>query len=158
MKKKSNKPENLIAENRKARFNFELSTVYSAGVVLLGWEVKSLRNKRCNIQDSYVIIKHGEAWIVGMNILLLPTTSTQSFAEPTRTRKLLLNKKEISQLIGMVERKGLSIVATKIYWKKNRAKIEIALARGKKTHDKRIAIKEREWKKEQSQLLKKSFK
>lgn len=142
-----------IAENRKARHEYTLEETFEAGVVLQGWEVKSLRAGKGGIADSYVIIKGGEAWLLGAQIVPLLSASTHIHPENQRTRKLLLNKRELQRLIGAVERKGYTIVPTLMYWKNGRAKIQIALAKGKKTHDKRQAVKEREWKRTQQRLM-----
>lgn len=143
-----------IAENRKARHEYTLEDSFEAGVVLQGWEVKSLRAGKGGIADSYVIIKGGEAWLLGSQIAPLLSASTHIQPENQRTRKLLLNKKELQRLIGAVERKGYTIVPIQMYWKNGRVKIQIALAKGKKTHDKRQAIKEREWERSKRRLMK----
>ena len=115
-----------------------------AGLALEGWEVKSLRAGKVQLVDSYVLLKNGEAFLFGALITPLPTASTHIHPDPTRTRKLLLHRDELDRLIGAVERKGYSLVPTAMYWKKGRAKLEIALAKGKKAHDKRAALKERD--------------
>lgn len=143
-----------IAENRKARHEYTLEESFEAGIVLQGWEVKSLRAGKGGIADSYVIIKRGEAWLLGAQIVPLLSASTHIRPENQRTRKLLLNKKELRQLIGAVERKGYTIVPTLMYWKNGLVKVQIALAKGKKTHDKRQSIKEREWQRTQRRLMK----
>lgn len=154
MSKKSKVPDNTIGLNKKARFEFEILEDFEAGVVLEGWEVKSLRAGRVNISDSHVIIKRGEAFLLGAQIQPLMTASTHIAPDVTRTRKLLLHRKELSTLIGSVERKGFTIVPLSLYWKNNRVKIKIALARGKKTHDKREASKQRDWQREKARVLK----
>lgn len=143
-----------IAENRKARFEYALEDKFEAGVVLQGWEVKSLRAGKGGIADSYVIIKGGEAWLLGAQIVPLLSASTHIRPENQRTRKLLLNKKELQRLIGAVERKGYTIVPTLMYWKNGRAKVQIAIAKGKQLHDKRQTTKEREWQRTQRRLMK----
>lgn len=143
-----------IAENRKARHEYALEESFEAGIVLQGWEVKSLRAGKGGIADSYVIIKGGEAWLLGGQIVPLLSASTHIRPENQRTRKLLLNKKELRRLIGAVERKGYTIVPTLMYWKNGFVKVQIALAKGKKTHDKRQSIKEREWQRTQRRLMK----
>jgi SsrA-binding protein len=145
---------NTIALNKKARFDYHLEEKYEAGMVLEGWEVKSLRAGRAQLKESYVIIRHGELFLFGAHFSPLASTSTHITADPTRTRKLLLNRREISHLIGAVERQGYALIPVALYWKKGRAKLEIALAKGKKQHDKRAAIKDREWKRDQERLLK----
>ncbi|KTD49247.1 SsrA-binding protein SmpB [Legionella quateirensis] len=145
-----------IALNRKAGFDFFIEDQYEAGLVLEGWEVKSLRAGKVNLSDAHVIIKYGEAFLLGAQIQPLQTASTHSIPDPTRTRKLLLNRKELSHLIGSVERQGYTIVPLSLYWKKNKIKVKIALAKGKKEHDKRDTIKNREWQRDKSRLMKKN--
>ncbi len=144
-----------IASNRKAGFDFFIEDQYEAGLVLRGWEVKSLRAGKINLSDSHVIIKYGEAFLLGAQIQPLQTASTHETPDPTRTRKLLLNRKELNHLIGSVERQGYTIVPLSLYWKKNNIKIKIALAKGKKEHDKRDTIKDREWQRDKSRIMKK---
>lgn len=154
-KKKSAKGDsNLIADNRKARHEYTLEQQFEAGIVLEGWEVKSLRASRVQIQDSHVIIRRGEAWWLGAVITPLSTASTHIDPQPTRTRKLLLHRTELAKLIGAVERKGYTIVPTKVFWSKGRAKLNIALAKGKKAHDKRASSKDRDWQREKGRILK----
>lgn len=154
MNKKSEKTtSSRIAENRKARHEYTLEDTFEAGIVLQGWEVKSLRAGKGGIADSYVIIKNAEAWLLGAQIVPLLSASTHIQPENQRTRKLLLNKKELQRLIGAVERKGYTIVPTVMYWKNGFVKVQIALAKGKKTHDKRQSIKEREWQRIQRRLM-----
>lgn len=149
-------PDSTIALNRKAGFDYFIEDQYEAGLVLEGWEVKSLRAGKINLSDSHVIIKYGEAYLLGAQIQPLPTASTHFIPDPVRTRKLLMNKKELNHLIGSVERQGYTIVPLSLYWKKNRIKIKIALAKGKKEHDKRDTIKDREWQRDRSRLMKKN--
>lgn len=146
--------DSSIALNRKAGFDYFIETQYEAGLVLEGWEVKSLRAGKVNLSDAHVIIKYGEAFLLGAQIQPLQTASTHIFPDPVRTRKLLLNKKELNQLIGSVERQGYTIVPLSLYWKKNKIKIKIALAKGKKDFDKRATIKDREWQRDKSRLMK----
>lgn len=146
--------DSSIALNRKAGFEYFLETQFEAGLVLEGWEVKSLRAGRVNLSDAHVIIKHGEAYLLGSQIQPLSTASTHAIPDPTRTRKLLLNQKELNQLIGSVERQGYTIIPLSLYWKKNKIKIKIALAKGKKEHDKRDTIKDREWQRDRSRIIK----
>lgn len=155
--KKHDKKQNTssqIATNRRATHDYHITDRYEAGVVLEGWEVKSLRDGRGQLQDSYVIIKHSEAFLIGMHIPPLLSASTHIDPQPDRTRKLLLNRKELNYLIGAVERKGFTIVPLKLYWKGRRVKCEIGLARGKKEYDKRESEKQKDWHREQSRLLK----
>jgi SsrA-binding protein len=150
------KPDSTIALNRKAGFDYFIETQYEAGLVLEGWEVKSLRAGKINLSDAHVIVKYGEAFLLGSQIQPLMTASTHSIPDPTRTRKLLLNRKELNQLIGSVERQGYTIVPLSLYWKKNKVKRKIALAKGKKEHDKRGSIKDREWNRDRSRIMKKT--
>ena len=147
-------PKNLIAQNNKSRFEYHLSDYMEAGIELQGWEVKSLRAKRVQINDSHIIIRKGEIWLIGA--IITPLTSASSHVKPdqTRTRKLLLKKQELEKFIGQVERKGNTLVPIKLYWKNNIVKLEIALGKGKKLHDKRAAIKERDWQRQQERLKK----
>ncbi|MFA6304040.1 MAG: SsrA-binding protein SmpB [Legionella sp.] len=147
--------DSSIALNRKAGFDYFLEAQYEAGLVLEGWEVKSLRAGKVNLADAHVIIKYGEAFLLGSQINPLATASTHFIPDPTRTRKLLLNRKELNHLIGSVERQGYTIIPLSLYWKKNSIKLKIALAKGKKEHDKRSTIKEREWQRDRSRILKK---
>ena len=146
--------DSTIVFNKKAGFYYFIETQYEAGLVLEGWEVKSLRAGKINISDAHIIIKYSEAYLLGAQIQPLQTTSTHDIADPTRTRKLLLNKKELNYLIGSVERQGYTIVPLSLYWKKNKIKMKIALAKGKKEHDKRDTIKDREWQRDRSRIMK----
>lgn len=150
--KKSN--SNTIVLNKKARHDFLLGDRFEAGIMLQGWEVKSLRAKKVQIRDSYVFIKNNEAWLSSTVITPLETASTHIHPEPQRLRKLLLNRDEITKLSSAVDRKGYTLVATAMYWKHGRAKLEIALAKGKKEHDKRATEKDRDWKREKARMLK----
>ena len=155
--KKDKKSEsNTIVLNKKARHDFTLGDRFEAGLILEGWEVKSLRAKKVQIRDSYVFIKNNEAWLSSTVITPLDTASTHIHPQPQRIRKLLLNRDEITKLLSAVERKGFTMVATAMYWKKGRAKLEIALAKGKKEHDKRASEKDRDWKREKARMLKSS--
>jgi SsrA-binding protein len=148
--------DSTIVLNRKAGFDYYIEDQYEAGLVLEGWEVKSLRAGKINLSDAHVIIKHGEAFLLGAQINPLMTASTHSIPDPTRSRKLLLNKKELNHLIGSVERQGYTIIPLSMYWKKNNIKLKIALAKGKKEHDKRDSIKDREWQRDRSRVMKKT--
>lgn len=150
--KKSN--SNTIVLNKKARHDFTLEDRFEAGLILQGWEVKSLRAKKVQIRDSYVFIKNNEAFLSSTVITPLETASTHIHPEPSRVRKLLLHRDEINKMIGAVDRKGYTLVATAMYWKNGRAKLEIALAKGKKEHDKRASEKDRDWKREKARILK----
>lgn len=140
--------------NKKARFNYTLEETIEAGIQLQGWEVKPILNRKVNLDVSHIYIRDGEIFLMNAQINPDSTTSSWNKAENTRTRKLLLKKKEIMQLIGKVEQKGYTLVPTKIYRTNNKIKVEIALAKGKKAHDKRETIKERDWEREQGKLLK----
>ncbi len=156
MNKKSNADNSLIVANRKARFNYTLEEEFEAGIVLEGWEVKSLRENRAQLSESYVTIFKSELLLVGAHISPITSISTHVNPNPTRHRKLLLHAKEISQLIGLTERSGYTIVPLKLYWVRGRAKLKIALAKGKKQHDKRQSIKQREWDRQKRRILKQS--
>jgi len=153
-KQKNKTPSNTIAQNKKARHDYFIEQEYEAGIALEGWEVKSLRAGRANLKESYVIIRDGELFLFGAHFSPLVSASTHINPDPTRTRKLLLHRREIGQLIGAVERKGYTIVPLSLYWKNGRTKIKIALAKGKKQFDKRATIKQREWDREQHRILK----
>ncbi|MBA2657444.1 MAG: SsrA-binding protein SmpB [Tatlockia sp.] len=144
-----------IALNKKARFEYSLEDEFEAGLVLEGWEVKSLRAGKINLSDSHVIIKYGEAFLLGAQIQPLPTAAVHLLPEANRTRKLLLNRKELNQLIGSVERQGYTLVPLALYWKNNRVKMKIALAKGKKSHDKRETVKDRDWQRDRARIMKK---
>lgn len=154
MAKKPKKPSNTIAQNKKARFDYHIEDSIEAGLALQGWEVKSCREGKVQLTDSYVIFKNGEAWLLGAQIQPLPTTSTHFVADPTRTRKLLLNRKEIARLQIAVEQKGYAVVATDLYWKSHLVKCKVGLAKGKKAHDKRATEKERDWNREKRRIMK----
>ncbi|MES9976604.1 SsrA-binding protein SmpB [Candidatus Thiodiazotropha sp. LNASS1] len=153
--KKKNSGGATIALNKKAKHDFFIEERYEAGIALQGWEVKSLREGRVQIKESYITIKEGEAFLFGAHIVPLSTASTHIHPDPTRTRKLLLHRSELNKLIGLVERKGYTLVPTAMYWKKGLAKLEIGLAKGKKMHDKRTTEKDRDWKREKERLFKK---
>ena len=149
-----NAPQNnTIAQNKKARFDFELEEKFEAGVMLQGWEVKSLRAGKAQITDSYVLLKNGEAWLIGAQITPLQTVSTHYVTDPTRTRKLLLKQRELERLIGATQQKGYTCIALGLYWKGHLVKAEIALARGKQLHDKRQTEKERDWNREKQRVV-----
>jgi SsrA-binding protein len=153
--KKSKKPaENVIAANRKARHDYFIEATFEAGLVLEGWEVKSLRAGSAQITESYVYIRSGEAWLIGAHFSPLKTTSTHVNAQPTRSRKLLLHRQELDRLIGAVERKGMALVPLDLHWHKGRAKLTIGVAKGKKQHDKRASDKDRDWQRQKARILK----
>jgi SsrA-binding protein len=146
--------EAAIATNKKARHDFTIEKQLIAGISLQGWEVKSLRAGHVQLQESYVQIKKGEAWLLGCHMTPLPTVSLHQKPNPTRIRKLLLTRRELTQLTISVERKGYTLVATRLFWKGAWAKIEIGIAKGKKTYDKRVALKEKDWQREKLRLMK----
>lgn len=153
-KKKPKKSENTIARNKTASFEYKIEDRLEAGLELQGWEVKSLRAGKVNITESYVFIKNGEAFMSGAQIMPLDTASTHVVCNPTRIRKLLLNKRELEVLASKVERQGYTIVATSMYWKQAWVKVNIGLAKGKKEHDKRSDVKDREWKIDKERMMK----
>ena len=146
-------PERLIAENRRARFDYFIEERLEAGLVLQGWEVKSMRAGTAQIAEGYVYLKEGEAFLFGALITPLNTTSTHVTADPKRTRKLLLSRAELARLVGSVERKGYTLVPLNLHWKNGRAKLELGLAKGKKEHDKRATEKDRDWQRDKARLL-----
>lgn len=150
--KDKQKTNNTIAENRKATFEYFIEDRFEAGVVLEGWEVKSIRAGKVQIDQGYVILKNGEAWLLGSQVTPLQTVSTHIIPDPTRTRKLLLHARELDKLIGSVERKGFTLVPLTLYWKNNRVKLAIGLAKGKKLHDKRATEKDRDWERQKQRL------
>ena len=144
-KKKPTVSDGTIALNKKAKHEYFLEESFEAGVVLEGWEVKSLRMKKVQLTDSYVLLKDGEAFLLGCHVTPLNTANTHVIADPDRTKKLLLKTKELAKLIAAVQQKGHTCVATKMYWKGHLVKVQIALAKGKQDHDKRAAKKDQEW-------------
>jgi SsrA-binding protein len=142
-----------IVENRKAFHNYFIEQRFEAGLALHGWEVKAIRAGRAQIKEAYVIVSNGEIFLIGAHISPLPSASTHLIPDPTRTRKLLLNAGEISQLIGSVERAGYALVPLDLHYKNGRIKLEIGLAKGKKQYDKRQTEKEKDWQREQQRLL-----
>lgn len=152
-KKTDDKGSSTIALNKRARHEYHIDERHEAGIALQGWEVKSLRAGRVNLTDAYAVVLKGELFLVGASIPPLISASTHVVAEDRRTRKLLLHRAEIDQLIGAVERKGLTLIPLALYWKHNRAKLEIGIARGKQAHDKRESEKNREWNIEKQRAL-----
>jgi SsrA-binding protein len=142
-----------IVENKKAFHDYFVEERYEAGLVLEGWEVKAIRAGRVQLKEAYVILKGAEPFVIGMHISALPTASTHVNPDPTRSRKLLLGAEEIRKLIGKVEQRGYTLVPINLHYKGGRVKLEIGLAKGKKQHDKREVEKERDWQREQQQLL-----
>lgn len=153
-KKKPGAPSSTIALNKKARHEYQIEQRFEAGLALEGWEVKGLRAGRVQLKEAYVKILHGEAFLIGCHISPLASASTHVEPDPTRTRKLLLKRTELSRLIGQTERAGYTLVPLAMYWKRGRAKLEIGLAKGKKLHDKRADAKDRDWQREKERLFK----
>ena len=153
-KKKPKVPSSTIVLNKRAKFNYQLHDKFEAGLALEGWEVKSLRAGKCQLMDTYVLLKGGEAFLLGCTITPLPSASAHIPTESQRTRKLLLHRREIARLIGSTQQKGQTCIPVALYWKNNKVKCEIALATGKKEHDKRATIKERDWNRDKSRMLK----
>jgi SsrA-binding protein len=150
---KQKKNQNTIAQNRRARHDYELSEFFEAGLVLEGWEVKAIREGNVQLTDAYVLLRDGEAFLLGANIMPLTSASTHVVADPQRTRKLLLHAKELARIFAATQQKGFSCVATSMYWKNNRVKCEIALGKGKKLHDKRATKKDQDWERQKSRLM-----
>lgn len=155
MSKKNEEKEErrLIADNRRARHDYFIEETFEAGLVLMGWEVKSLRDGRAQIAEAYVILKNSEAFLIGAHMLPLLSASTHVHPEPTRTRKLLLNAKEISRLIGKTERAGYTVVPLDLHWTRGRAKVSIGLVKGKKQHDKRADLKDKDWARQKERIM-----
>jgi SsrA-binding protein len=152
--KKSKVNSNSIVLNKKARHDYFIEQTLEAGLSLEGWEVKSLRESKVQIKESYVIIKNGEMFLFGAHISALQSASTHINPDPTRTRKLLLNRLEINRLREKIEQKGATVVPLKMYWKRGRVKLEIGVAKGKKNHDKRQDIKARDWQRDKQRAFK----
>lgn len=152
-KKKPSAGDSTIALNKKARYDFAIEDKFEAGIALEGWEVKSLRGGRIQLSDSYVIIKDSQAWLLGTLISPLLSASTHIFPDATRTRRLLLHRSELNKLIGAVERKGYTLVPLAMYWKNGLAKVEIALAKGKQSHDKRETERDRDWLRQKQRIM-----
>jgi SsrA-binding protein len=152
-KDKDKKGGGTIALNKRARHEYHIDERYEAGVALQGWEVKSLRAGRTNLTDAYAIVRNGEIYLFGASIVPLISASTHVVADDRRTRKLLLHRQEIDKLVGAVERKGYTLVPMAMYWKGNKVKIEIGLARGKQEHDKRNTEKDRDWARDKQRTM-----
>lgn len=155
MSKKNNDSSRggVIAVNKRARFDYHVDERLEAGIALEGWEVKSLRDGRIQFGESYALIKNGEAFLFGAQITPLISASTHVVADKLRNRKLLLHKAELNRLIGAVERKGYTVIPLSLYWKGNRVKVELGLAKGKKEHDKRDTEKERDWQRDKGRIM-----
>jgi len=147
----------LIVKNKNASRNYKLDESFQAGIVLEGWEVKSLRESKVDVKNSYVNIRKGEAWLIGVKIDS-PASLQQENVDTTKSRKLLLNKKEITKIEKLKGEKGLTCILTKIYWKNNLIKCDIAMGKGKKHRDQREDIKKRDWERDQGRILKNSRK
>ena len=152
-KKKKPNTGNTIALNKKARHEYHIEEKFEAGLVLHGWEVKALRAGKCQLTEAYVLLKNEEAWLFGLHIPPLPTASTHIVPDPTRTRKLLLHRKELAKLIGKTQQAGFTCIPLALYWKQNLVKCEIALVKGKKQHDKRATEKERDWNRQKQRVM-----
>ena len=155
MKKKTNNGLKIICLNKKANFNYFFEDLFEAGIVLKGSEIKSIRNGKVNIADSYAIEKNGEIVLINSHIAKYNQASLTNH-KPTDDRKLLLNKREINKLIGKIQREGLTVIPTKMYFKKGKAKLEIAVAKGKKKFDKRLVKKKRDWDRDRARYVRKS--
>jgi SsrA-binding protein len=153
MAKSSTDEGKLIAENRRARHDYFIEDRYEAGLMLMGWEVKSMRAGKAQIAEGYVVIRGSEIWLIGAHISPLSSASTHVITDPVRARKLLLNRAEIDKLVGAVERSGYTIVPLELYWVSGRAKLRIGLAKGKKQHDKRATEKDRDWQRDKARVL-----
>jgi len=152
--KKKQDPSSRIADNKKAAYNYFFEERFEAGMVLEGWEVKSLREGKVQLTDGYVVIREGELFVIGCQINPLRSASTHIHPDSVRTKKLLLHKEQIRRLIGKVEQKGYTLVPLNLHWKAGKVKCEIALAKGKAEHDKRDTIKNREGKREVERAMK----
>lgn len=153
-KKKSKQEDNSIANNRYASHEFFIEEKFEAGLVLQGWEVKSLREGRIQLKESHIVVHKGEAWLLSAHISPLLSASTHVVPDTIRKKKLLLHRQELNKLIGGVERKGYTIVPLSMYWVRGRAKIKIGLAKGKKLHDKRAVSKDRDWQRDKARIMK----
>jgi SsrA-binding protein len=162
MAKKNGKDSNAgegggtIALNKRARHDYHLLDRFEAGLALQGWELKAIRAGRLNMGESYAVVKGGELFLFGAQIIPLISASSHVVADDRRTRKLLLHRHEIDKLVGKVEREGFTLIPTAMYWKRNKVKLEIALAKGKQSHDKRETEKERDWQREKQRTMRKN--
>lgn len=151
--KKKKTTSNTIVLNKRARHDYQIDEKFEAGISLMGWEVKSLREKKIQVTDSYVHIQNGEAWLLNANIQPLPTASTHFVTEPTRNRKLLLNRRELDKIAVAVQQKGATCICTALYWKGHLVKCEVAIAKGKAEYDKRQSDKDRDWQRQKQRIL-----
>jgi len=152
-KAKKKSPAN-IAQNKRARYYFQIEETFEAGISLQGWEVKSLREGHVQLKESYALLKDNEAFLLGCHITPLLSASTHVNPDATRTRKLLLHRSELDKLIGAVERKGYTLVPMSLFWKHGRAKLQLGLGKGKKKHDKRATEKSRDWQRQKERIMK----
>ncbi len=150
---KSEKTERVIAVNRRARYDYFIEEDFEAGLALQGWEVKSLRAGRAQIAEAYVVLKNQEAFLIGAHITPLKQTCTHEVADATRTRKLLLQHRQLAMLIGKVERAGYTLIPLDLHWHKGLAKLQFGLAKGKKQHDKRDSLKEKDWQRQKERVM-----
>ena len=153
-KKKKKAPSNIIAKNKRASYEYTFIEDFEAGISLLGWEVKSLRQGKISFNESFILVKNAEAFLHGAHITPLLSASSHVDADPRRYKKLLLHKNEITRLIGAIERKGLTLVPRLLYWKNGKVKLLMSLAKGKKLHDKRQAEKQKDWNLNKQRMLK----
>jgi SsrA-binding protein len=154
MNKKTGPGTKTIARNKRARFDYHIEERLEAGLSLEGWEVKSLRESRVQFADSYVLLKDNEAFLFGCRIDPLPTASKHITPDPTRTRRLLLHRREIDRITSLVDRKGFTVVPTNMYWARGKVKVEIGIAKGKQAHDKRADQKDRDWQRQKARIMK----
>src|SRR6204780_3952073 len=145
--------ERVIAENRRARYDYFIEERFEAGLALEGWEVKSMRAGKAQLTEAYVYVRNGEVFLIGAHLSPLRTASTHKIADPVRTRKLLMHRNELDRLIGATKRRGYTIVPLELYWKAGRAKLQLGLAKGKKQHDKRATEKDRDWQRNRARVL-----
>jgi len=154
MAKKKNKNPNSIAVNKKARFDFFIEDTLEAGLSLQGWEVKSLRAGKIQLGESYILFKNNQAYLFGALITPLTTTSTHITADPLRSRPLLMHRREINRLRGLVDTEGMTVIPLELYWKQGKVKLAVGTAKGKKQHDKRATMKERDWNRDKERIMK----
>jgi SsrA-binding protein len=154
MNKKTGTSTKTIARNKRARFEYHIEERLEAGLSLEGWEVKSLRESRVQFADSYVLLKDNEAFLFGCRIDPLPTASKHITPDPTRTRRLLMHRREIDRITSLVDRKGFTVVPTNMYWARGKVKVEIGIAKGKQAHDKRADQKDRDWQRQKARIMK----
>lgn len=153
-KKKKQLNSNTIAVNKKARFEYFIESDYEAGLALQGWEVKSIRAGKIQLNESYITIKNNEAWLFGAHIHALLTASTHVIPDELRLRKLLMHRKELDRLMGLIDQKGYTLIPLDLHWSKGNIKLTIGLAKGKKLHDKRATEKDRDWNREKQRIMK----